>query len=75
MNEDNCKRQMQQMTVFSRDDASRKRAATTAKAFMCRGGASTKCELDVCLYACGVLGDADCTRQYQYLRDFGPRSK
>jgi eukaryotic-like serine/threonine-protein kinase len=73
--EANCRDQTMQMTTFARDDASRKRAAERAKLFMCRGGASSRCERQVCKDACLVLGDQMCIQQVTYLIEHGPPPK
>jgi len=63
------------MTTFARDDASRKSAAARAKAFMCRGMASSRCERQVCMEACLVLNDQPCVQQKRYVIEHGPAPK
>jgi len=70
-----CANHRQQMTTFARDEASRKRAAAQAKAFMCRGMASSRCERQVCMEACLVLNDQPCIQQMKYVIDHGPAPK
>ena len=70
-----CANHRQQMTTFARDEASRKRAAAQAKAFMCRGMASSRCERPVCMDACLVLNDQPCVQQMKYVIDHGPAPK
>jgi hypothetical protein len=70
-----CDYHTQQMTLFARDDASRKRAAEQAKSFMCKGFSSSRCERQVCLNACMALGDSQCIQQIRYTIDHGPPPK
>ena len=63
------------MTTFATDPASKKEAAQRAKAFMCRGGASSSCQRRVCEEACTILGDDDCIRQMDYIIQYGPAPK
>ena len=70
-----CAAQHAQMTTFAHDDASRKRAAQTAKTFMFRGGASSSCEIRTCEEACLILGDQPCIQQVEYVRDHMPPPK
>ena len=70
-----CRNHRQQMTTFARDDATRQRAATQAKTFMCRGMASSSCERQVCLEACLVLGDQPCIQNMRFVIDHGPAPK
>ncbi len=73
--ETQCANHRQQMTTFARDEASRKRAATQAKMFMCRGLSSSRCERQVCLEACLVLNDQPCIQQIKTVIDHGPAPK
>ena len=50
-----------------------KKTETQAKAFMCRGMASTACERQVCLNACMALNDGPCIQQIKYVIDQGPK--
>ena len=70
-----CANHRRQMTTFARDEATRKRAATQAKTFMCRGMASSRCERQVCMEACLVLGDQACIQQMKYVMEHGPAPK
>ena len=70
-----CANHRRQMTTIARDEATRKRAATQAKSFMCRGMASSRCERQVCMEACLVLEDQACIQQMRYVIDHGPAPK
>ena len=73
--EQQCRFHQSQMTTFAQDDAARKRAATSAKGFMCRGGASSRCERQVCKEACLVLGDQMCIQQITFTIEHGQPPK
>ena len=70
-NREQCNVYQQDMTTFARTDEQRKKAAERAKMFTCRGQVSTSCERQVCMQACGILGDGNCLRDMQYVIDHG----
>jgi hypothetical protein len=73
--ERSCAHHRQMMTTFSGDDASRKRAATEAKIFMCKGPSSSRCERQVCVEACLVLNDQPCVQNMNWVIAQGPPPK
>jgi serine/threonine-protein kinase len=70
----NCRHHTTLMNTAT-TDAAHKRAAETAKALMCRGSVSSRCERQVCLNACTYLHDQVCVQQISYVIDHGPPPK